>query len=482
MVKTLLVYPRFGWELDIIHPHPPLGIAYIASFLRQNNCDVRIRDMTFDNSIENIQSLIHSFSPDIIGIQILSANLNNAKIVAKLAKKIKPDSLVVAGGPHPTVLQDEVISIDEIDAVVIGEGELTLLDLVRAVESGSSLSAVDGIYFKENGSVVKNRPRDGIEDLDALPFPARDLLPMEKYLSIIPIEPTPAPSTSIVTSRGCVFKCHFCHPISLKLFGHKIRRRSPKNIVDEIATLVNKYKLRGFEIVDDLFAMNDRYVQEFCDGLIDRGLKLKWRCNSRIDTLSPEMLSAMKKAGCIALIFGVESGSQRMLDLMNKKITVEETKKAFRLCKEARISAMANILIGYPGETKESLTETVNLISEIKPEMLSLNVATPMPGTDLHDMVKREGKLKVQSPSDYRRDFYGGIELDNVTETELMYYAKKAYEAFYKTLFPRIFIERYFLYSMMYRIGTLLGKPLALMRVIRDYMIRLILRVGHKRR
>jgi len=479
-MKTLLIYPRFGWEWDIMHPDMPMGIAYIASMLRDHAKEVKIHDMSFDKSFDELKKILTEYKPDVVGIEVLSINVDHAFKIAELVKNSNKNSKVIVGGPHPTFQSDEMLKNKNIDIAVKGEAEYTFVELIDNLEKNKSLETIKGIVFKEGKKLKTTSPREPIHDLDLLPFPAVDLLPHENYFSQPSIEPMPAPGINIVTSRGCPFDCNFCQPISKKLFGLKHRKRSPKNIVDELRILKNKYPIKSFSIVDDLFVMEEDYVKEFCQELIKAKLNLKWRCNSRVNTITYEKLKAMKKSGCISIIFGVESGSQRMLDLMKKNITVKQTKNTFKLCKKAKISSMANILLGYPGETKESLEETIELIKEIKPEMLSVNLASPMPGTRLYDMVKKEGKLNVKQYAEFNREFPDGIKLDNLTNADLVYYKKKAYSAFYKTIFPRFFIYPYFIKNLFYRILTLPMKER--IKVIKGYSFALIKGDEHKRR
>lgn len=478
--KTLLIYPRFGWEWDIMHPDMPLGIAYIASMLREHNLDVKIHDCSFDKSMEDIKKAIEAYMPDVVGIEVLSINVDNAFKIAKLVKEIKKGCIVIVGGPHPSFMPEEMLDNTSIDIAVQGEGEFTALELLQKISKSEPYYDIAGITFRRNGAIKKNPRREVLRDLDKLPFPAIDLLPYNDYFKQPSIEPMLAPYTNFVTSRGCPFDCNFCQPIAKNLFGLKHRRRSPDNIIQELTILRNKYKIKSFTIVDDLFVIDESYVKEFCEKLIKAKMGFKWRCNSRVNTISYEKLKWMKKAGCIAIVFGVESGSQRMLDLMNKRITIKEINNAFELCKKAKISTMANILMGYPGETKESLEDTIKLIKDIKPEMLSVNIASPMPGSRLYDEVKAAGQLNVKQYAQFNRDFPDGIKLDTVSIAELVHYKQLAFKAFYKTLFPRLIIHPYFLKSLAYRLFSL---PLEQsLKIVKGYMMALAKGEEHKRR
>lgn len=479
-LKTLLVYPRFGWEWDIMHPDIPLGVAYVAGMLREHGKEVQVHDLSFDKSLDSFKEVILQYKPDIIGIEVLSVNVENTFKLAKIIKEIDDKIIVAVGGPHPSFMPDEMLANKNIDIAVKGEGEITFLELLEKFESSEPIDSVNGIAFKKNGKIKLNPGREPMQDLDKLPFPARDLLPYKLYFQQPTIEPMQSPGVNIVTSRGCPFDCNFCQPISKNIFGLKHRRRSANNIIKELAMLKKEYNLRSFTIVDDLFVMDEEYIITFCRKLLESNLNLKWRCNSRVNTINAKKLKWMKKSGCIAIIFGVESGSQRMLDLMNKKIKVGQIKTAFKLCKEAEISAMANILMGYPGETTESLKDTVKIIKEIQPEMLSVNIASPMPGTRLYDTVKAEGKLNVSQYANFNRDFPDGIKLDNLTYEDIQHYRKLAFNEFYKSIFPRFILHPYFIKNLAYRLYSLPVKQSS--KIVTGYVKSFVSRKEHKRR
>jgi len=479
-LKTLLVCPRFGWLYDIKHPDMPLGIAYIAAMLRDYNKEVKIHDMSFDNSIEDFHKVLNDYKPNVVGIEVLSMNVEYAFQVAKIIKEFNKNIVVVVGGPHPTFQPEEMLNNENIDIAVQGEGEFTFIEILNKIENFEPFVNLKNIAFRQDSKVKINSRKEPIKNLDELPFPAIDLLPHKRYLSQPTIEPMPSPGINIITGRGCPFNCNFCQPISRKLFGVKHRARSPKNIIDEIIILKYKYNIKSFTIVDNLFVIDENYIMEFCQRLIKSKLNLKWRCNSRVNTISHKKLEYMKKAGCIAIIFGVESGSQRMLDLMNKGTTIKQIKNAFELCKKLKISTMANIMMGYPGETKESLDETINLIKEIQPEMLSISITSPMPGTRLFDEMKAQNRLNITSYEQFNRDFPEGIKRKNLSAKDLIAYRKKAYSEFYKTIFPRFIIHPYFLKNVLYRLWSLPFKESK--KIIKNYLSLLISKEGHLRR
>lgn len=380
-----------SWITD--EPRPSLGLGYIAAVLRENDVDVGIIDINLPRHRKNLRNLICKYDPDIIGISAMTPSYAKAQELAKISKEVS-DATVVMGGPHPTVMTEDVLKNKNIDIVVIGEGEYTFLDIVQSSESGSSLSEVKGIYYKKQG-IIKTEMRNFIQDLDELPYPARDLFDMKYYLSKVPSQiPRLIPDADIIAMRGCPFRCSYCQPTLKNLFGKKIRTRNSKRVIDEMELLVNKYKVKSIGISGDSLTVNKKWFYEFCDEIKNRGIITSWVISTRVNLVDRELLRRMNESGGFSITFGVESGSQRILDeVMNKGTKIEETKNAFKWCKEAGIFTMANIMIGSPTETKEDVLQTLRLIKEIEPDATSLFVTNPVPGTKLYDYSIEKGLL-----------------------------------------------------------------------------------------
>ena len=382
-------------------PRPPLGLMYLSSYLEKEGITAEIVDIKscrYEEISDKIIESIKKASPIVVGITCLSTELEE---VISLSKEIKKriDCYVVIGGIHPTVSpQDFLGSTSPIDFVVIGEGELTLTELLKTIKNEQDLWNVPGIAWFNGGRIVRTESRLPINNLDELPFPAFKKVPMEYYTSpnIYAVRGILLSAFFIFTSRGCPFRCKFCSNKSV--FGRRVRHRSAKNVVDEIEYLVNNYRIDGFYIYDDTFTINKQHVLNICEELRSRKLDLIWGCETRTDLISEDLIKKMKQAGCIQIDFGVESGSQRILDILKKDTTVPQIRNAFNICRKFHIRRFANFMINTPGETEEDIQKTVNLARELNATLNIFNVTTPFPGTDLYKDIETE-----LSPRDYSK-------------------------------------------------------------------------------
>ena len=392
MKNVLLANPRVETRAT-----PPLGLCYIAAILEKDGHNVKIYDPipTRKGLSKSFEYFLKEFNPDIVAFTCTSPQEDPVFAQAKLAKQFNPKILTVVGGSLITSDGERIIKNEYMDVAVQGEGEITFGELVNAIEQGKGFSGIKGVIYKEGNNVIKNQPRELIEDLDSLPFPARHLLDMKWYArrnSMVRGEWLK--TTSLMGARGCPHRCIFC--ASPKTLGRKVRLRSPENYVNEIEELVSKYGIEAIRSVEDVFTHNPRWVNEFCDKLIERKLSIKWDCQSRVNAaaINLETLRKMKKAGCVQICFGVESGSQRILDIIKKDVKVEETIKAFDLCHKAEIRAMANFIIGHPYETLEDIEKTRQLARRIKADYTQFYIATPLPGTELYEMAEKNKWLR----------------------------------------------------------------------------------------
>ena len=376
---------------------PPLGLAYIAAVLEEADYSVRIIDApAMGFTLPRVKDELRRLHPDIVGVTATTSTFNDALSVSVAAKEACPEAVVAIGGPHVSFLPEQTLKqVPSIDIVGIGEGEQTFLDLVQALDAGKGLEGVRGLAYRDGGVVRKNPPRPLIDDLDKLPFPARHLLPMGKYLAfgrrII--------AGGVLTSRGCPFNCIFCS--SSLLFGKKFRSRSPENVVKEVEVLHNKYKARDIEFFDDLFTLDRSRAMAICREILDRDLEIRWVCSSRVDTIDRELLNTLKKAGCAMIYLGVESGSQHVLNLIRKGTRVEQSVKAIRLAREAGIATIASFVFGIPGETLEEMKQTIRLAKSLNPDYAQFSIATPYPGTQLYCMAKEQGLIVKDDWSEY---------------------------------------------------------------------------------
>ena len=410
--------------------YPPLGLAYIAAVLRENDIGVKIIDArSIGMSGEEVVDEVKRESPDFVGISVVTPLISSALNVSKRIKEELPTAKIIFGGPHIHFLHEEVIKADFVDFCVRGEGEFTTLELIRALSAREGrgrdrdlkLKAVKGITFKteNNGKIVVNQDRPFICDLDLLPFPARDLLPNHIYRRYVMGEEEKF--TAVLASRGCPFRCHFCAVPSM---WKKHRRRSVENVLDELEWVSEEYSIDNVRFSDDLFAANRKWVFEFCEAILDRGLDMRWSCDGRIGLMTAELLRQMKKAGCQYIFYGIEFGDQRILHFSGKGTTIKQIYDTIRHTREAGIISYGYFMIGYPTETKESIEKTISLSSDpnLGLDHAGFSLVTPFPGTPLYDYCRRNNLLRTDNWKDYNmiQPDNGVIKLPDVSSAELI--------------------------------------------------------------
>ncbi len=381
-MKITFIQPR-GRTVYDISPEPPLGLAYLAASLLKykSDLDIEILDgLILDD--DDYYEKISTTDSDIIGVTSTITQLNEALRIPRMVKKIGAKFII--GGPGPSCMDSSKIYESGYLVICFGEGERTIVELIKAFEYGLPLQGVNGISFLHNNQEIITGPREPIENLDEIPFPARDLLDMKKYLSIWK-ERMGVAITQMITSRGCPFSCSFC---SKNVFGRRIRFMSNARVIEEMRLIYSKYKAEKILFDDDLFTLDRKRVLDFCD-IMERELPgKKWCAQSRVEMVDLEMLMRIKQAGCTNLMFGVESGSQRILDFLGKGTTVEQIKKAFEWANEAEIAAGMYLIVGIPGETQQDIDMTKRLIFELKPKSIDLCFLTPIPGTEIFERTK----------------------------------------------------------------------------------------------
>ncbi|RLG92853.1 MAG: B12-binding domain-containing radical SAM protein [Candidatus Hecatellales archaeon] len=429
-MKILLVNPPIPHEIELYSTAgivaPPMGLTYLAAVLEKYGYHVEILDApVLSLSHEQIEEEIKKREPDIVGITATTAMINSALQVAKTAKTVLPESIVVLGGIHVTFSYESIMRENPfVDIACIGEGEYTLLELVQTLEKEGDLKNVKGIVYRKNGELVKNQPRPLIENLDELPFPARHLLPMHKYKAF----GENMILGTILTSRGCPFNCIFCS--SSLLFGKKFRARSPKNVVDEVEQFQEAYKTRYVEFVDDTFTFDRKRAEAICKEIIDRKLDTRWVCSCRVDLIDKELMQTLKKAGCVMIYFGVESGVQRIINLMRKGIKLEQAERVMKWAREVGIETVASFVFGIPGETWEDAMQTIKFAKKLNPDYVQFSIATPFPGTELYQIAKREGLLLTEDWSKYTV-LKPVMRTKELSVEQLQRLIKKAYFSFY---------------------------------------------------
>jgi anaerobic magnesium-protoporphyrin IX monomethyl ester cyclase len=417
LINPPYIHPRF-WGMPYILP--PLETAYVAAVLEKKH-DLRIIDAHIEgwNNVEQldetrnriglrnkeIAARINRWSPDVVGINVRFSGWSSiAYEIASLAKSIDKNIITMLDGLHPSARPKECLMQPDIDFVIIGEPEYTTLELVDTLEQGKSngLKNVKGIGFKKNGNKIITSPRPLLEDLDALPFPARHLLPMEAYFAAVRKYPLRGEINkrwaTMLTSRGCPHNCVFC--TSHIVNGRKWRARSPENVVDEIKELVDTYRIKQIDFNDDNMALDKKRMEAICDLIVESGLDIEWYTPNgiRADTLDENLLIKMKKSGCKKIRIAPESGVQRVVNqIIKKNLDLREVEKTVVLCKKVGIKVGCFFVIGLIGETKEDIKESVNFAYRLRrlgADRFYFSIATPMYGTELYEQAKRLGFLK----------------------------------------------------------------------------------------
>ena len=356
-----------------------MGLAFLAAALEQAGVEVKILDLVVNPySKEMLEDVLKAFSPHLVGTTSVTMSFDNGIQVLKDVKAIEPDILTVMGGPHVTFCaRDTLGAFPCLDFIALGEGEETIVDLAREADGGRNWSSIEGIAYRNGPEVRNTGMRRPIADVDALPIPARHLLPLGRYRALgMPI--------SMTTSRGCPFKCIFC--VGRKMVGAKVRYRDPVKVVDELEYL-NSLNFHQINIADDLFTAKEAHCLDVCSEIIGRGLKVKWTSFARVDTVTRKALGMMKEAGCRAVSFGVESGNSEILKTIKKGITKGQVIDAVKMCNEAGITPHASFILGLPGETPETLKESVEFGEMLKDMGVShgFHLLAPFPGTEIRD-------------------------------------------------------------------------------------------------
>ena len=429
---------------------PPLGIAYMAGVLQENNIDVEILDASAeDMDFKDVEKELLKRKPDLVALTALTPTIGRALETAQVVKETLPDSIVVMGGYHPTFNFIETLEDENVDIVIRGEGEYIMLNLVQALENQSSLHDVKGIVFEDKNSkeIVVNPEAPLIQDLDELPFPALNLLPMKKY-RLLDMD---THMTTMITTRGCPMQCSFCS--SAAMHGKKVRERSVENIVDEIEYLKTNYDIDTIAFMDDTFTLKKRKVMAICDEILKRNIEIMWGCTSRVDTLDEKLLKKMKEAGCITIFIGVESADQQQLDNMCKNTTIAKIENAFKIAHKLKIRTIASVALGMPGDTKEIMNKTVKFVHKLKPNYAIYSLATPYPGTRFYKEAFEKNLIKIKDWSKYTL-ITPILETIDCSLNDMRKIQAKAFMKFY--LRPH-YIIRQFLQDGPYLLKTIFG-------------------------
>jgi radical SAM superfamily enzyme YgiQ (UPF0313 family) len=423
-MKLTLVNPPYP---PSVHSHPPfipLGLAYLGAVAQQAGHEVTIIDCQAEKLTYNtFRSRINQVPADLIGVTATTLLYKSAMQILTIAKEIQPNALTALGGSHGTFWDENALNeYPSLDVVVRGEGENTLIELLDKLKTKDKLDKVTGITFRKEGKIIRTANRPYIENLDSLPFPAHDLMPLEHLKHDGKI------LFPLVSSRGCVYWCDFCSTV--RMFGRGYRMRSPKNVVDEIQLVHDKYGTREITFYDDAFTVDRDRVMKICQEIRARKLEVSWDCGGRVDMVDREMLQTMRDAGCFCVWLGVESGSEKILGAMHKSIKLDQTRTAYKTAHKVGLMTIANTVIGFPGETEETARQTINFIKELNPDSVGFYVATPYPGTPMYEQVKENGWLRITDFDKYDTAI-PTFETPWLSMEKLAQIRYKAYQEFY---------------------------------------------------
>ncbi|MCW3995451.1 MAG: cobalamin-dependent protein [Candidatus Bathyarchaeota archaeon] len=439
-MKITLINPPYPPN---VHSHPPfipLGLAYLGAVAEKEGHEVTVIDCQAEKLTSDLfRKRISKQNPEVIGVTATTLLYKSAMNLINIAREVHPNATTMLGGSHGTFWDENALKeYPSLDIVVRREGETTFIELLRKLQNNETLNNVLGITFRQkNGAINRTPDRPLIQDLDSLPFPAHHLLPLENLKRMGKI------LFPLITSRGCVYWCDFCSTV--RMFGRGYRWRSAKNVVDEMQLIHDKYGVNQVTFYDDAFTVNRDRVLQICQELHNRKLDMIWDCGTRVDMVDRELLQIMRDAGCIAVWLGVESGSEVILGKMNKSIKLEQTRLAYKTAHQVGLMTIANVVLGFPGETEETAKATIRFVKELNPDDVGFYVATPYPGTPMYDQVIKNGWLRITDFDKY--DTAGPtFETPQLSMEKLAEIRYKAYQQFY--------LRPGYIFKMMRKGGT----------------------------
>jgi radical SAM superfamily enzyme YgiQ (UPF0313 family) len=407
---------------------PPLGIGYIASYLREfGNHEVKIHDGLLQNTrVPDFAETLSTYSPTVVGISgQTTPSIYDVYYTAKVVKNHNPAILVVVGGAHVTFQDEQVLrECPEIDVVVRGEGEVTMSVLMEKVDQLQQYNGVLGTTIRNGPTIIRNPDRQYVSNLDDIPFPDYDTLNLRGYF------PHGKGIAPMITSRGCPFQCTFCS--SSRITGKRWRGRSPDNVIEEVKLLQEVYGVEDVTFIDDLFTFDYRRVREICSRMIFDADDIGWTCSSRADIMTrhPEMTDWLKKAGCHTLYIGAESGSQKILNRIKKGIRLEQIISAVRRAKRVGLEVVLSFILGIPGETKDDIRSTIDFACKLDPDLAQFTICTPYPGTPMYDEALENGWLAVNDWSEFTV-IDPVMDLPNLSRSSIKQQLRRAYYRFY---------------------------------------------------
>ena len=443
-LKILFIVPpsslkeRYGDLLEAGAVYPSMGLAYVAAAAELDGHDVRILDAEATGlSFEDIRAEVKIFQPDVIGMQTFCANLPRCYEIAEIAKSVSREIKIVLGGVQSTLFPEDQLQNNNIDFVVLGEGEVTFRNLVSTLQRKDSVEKVAGIMYRNSsGSVFRTQPRRLIGNIDEIPFPALHLFPMDKYHSSSQVRGNR--TLHLITSRGCPFRCSYCS--GDLIFGRTFRFRSPQKVVEDLLRMISEFKIDGIQFYDETFTVNRKRVFELCDAMDAAGIKLPWACFTRVDCIDEALLVRMKQSGCYQIFFGVETGVPRLLEMINKGTTLDQARSAFKLTRKIGIETVASFMLTLPTETVEETWQSVRFGIELDPDYVYWLTFVPYPGNELAEIASQTGHIINDDPTTY--NVFNEIVYvpEGRSVTEIKQSVAKAYRKFY--LRPRYILRQ----------------------------------------
>ena len=433
-MKTILINPNTSSAKGINKAtiEPPIGIAYLASYLKKNGhacslIDANILQLSDQDVLKKIDS-----DTAIVGI---SFNVVSAISAFKLVKYLKselPNTIFIAGGPHPTCIPEICINEFEFDAVCIGEGEETFLEIVQNIKGNKSdpFEGVNGIYYKKSGKVIKNPARKLIENLDMIPFTDLELLP---DLSLYRSRTRAKPCGIILASRGCPYQCTYCNK---NIFHERYRLRSVENVISEIEYQIQRFGIKQIDFLDDNLTVNAKFANNLFDEIVKRNLNLFINLQNgvRADLINEDLVKKMKLAGVFKVSIGVESGDEDVQRTIKKNLKLDRVLEATEIFRKYGIKVYGNFMVGLPGDNRESMQRTIDFAVKMNPDVANFMITIPLPGTELYDSVKKNGIIFEDMDRGAEHGFYGGkvyYKLDGMNPKDVIKFYKKAYRQFY---------------------------------------------------
>jgi radical SAM superfamily enzyme YgiQ (UPF0313 family) len=449
-MKVLLINPPALSEIKGNNPklidsergyNPPLGLLYIAAAIKAwtphqvDVIDAQVEDLTYDQLKERI---IKS-DPDVVGLTAMTFTLLDVMATLAIVKSVDKEIITLLGGPHGHIYPKETAALAGVDIVVTGEGEKVIPEILEHLENLDRLAQIPGLCFRKGGDIIYTGLPAYLEDLDSLPMPARELVPYQKYTSLLAKR---NPITTMFTSRGCPYQCVFCDRPHM---GRRFRFRSTASVITEFEECL-KLGIHEFLIYDDTFTINKKRVFEICDEIIGRRLDIGWDFRANVNTIDLAMLKRLKEANCERIHYGVEAGSDRVLKVLKKGTTVERIKNVIKMTKEVGIDTLGYFIIGSPTETAEDIKRTIDFAIELDPDYVHITIMTPFPATQLYRDGLDQGIIKEDYWQKFalapNPDFQPGYWEENFTRDELQRYVVMAYKKFYTR--PRYILKRLF--------------------------------------